>query len=168
MKFRLFIPVFLFIVIFFCGLSRTLAAPIDLDGFVAGVKSTNTINEATVTTDDEEKDIFKKQEGVREQYLKTIKEKEQLTKNLNYLLLQAYKGKIDAIFGNLRDNIAEYPIEIQVRIFRQVSDSITTKMQVIEEKGASLGANRKEVLSGVLEYIKSLVNADIARVQKNK
>jgi hypothetical protein len=49
-----------------------------------------------------------------------------------------------------------------------VSDSISSKMQLLEDKWVTFGANRKEVLSGVFEYIKSLVNTNIVRVQKEK
>jgi len=139
-------------------LPQTHAAAIDLDSLVAGVKPTSTGSEVSATSEDEEKELFKKQETA----------KEQLTKNLNYLLIQAYKGKIDKIFGNLRENIDEYPADVQIRIFKQVSESVKSKMKIIEDKSAEIGANRKEVLSNVLEYIKSLVTADIARIQKNK
>jgi len=149
-------------------LPQTHAAAIDLDSLVAGVKPTSTGSEVSATSEDEEKELFKKQETAKEQFQKDAKEKEQLTKNLNYLLIQAYKGKIDKIFGNLRENINEYPADVQIRIFKQVSESVTSKMKIIEDKSAEIGANRKEVLSNVLEYIKSLVTADIARIQKNK
>jgi hypothetical protein len=149
--------------------SRTFAAPIDLEGYVvAGIKPTSTGSEISVTSEDEEKDLFKKQETVKGQAQKESTEKAALTKNLNYLLVQAYKGKIDKIFGNLRVNIDKYPAEVQIRIFKQVSESVAVKLQMIEEKGESLGPNRKEVLGSVLEYIQSLVSADIARVKKEK
>lgn len=61
-------------------------------------------------------------------------EKQKLTKNLNYLLIEAYKGKVDRIFGNLAENIKRYPPEVQLRILQQVGDSVGAKIEVIDEK----------------------------------
>jgi hypothetical protein len=134
MKLRFSLSAAFFSLFFFGMISRSFAAPVDLDGLVAGIKPTSTGSEASVVSDDENKDLFKKQEAVKEEASKEAKAKEELTKSLNYLLIQAYKGKIDKIFGNLRDNISDYPTEVQVRIFKQVSDSISSKMQLLEDK----------------------------------
>ena len=168
MKSRFSFSAALFWILFFGIVSRSFAAPVELEGLVAGVAPTNTGSEVSTVSENEEKEFFNKQEAAKEQVQQDIKEKEQLTKNLNYLLIQAYKGKIDKIFWNLQDNIAQYPAEIQINIFKKVSDSVTAKMKVIEEKWASIGANRKEVLWGIFEYIRSLVNTNIARVESEK
>lgn len=159
-------------VAFFVAPSFASAEAIDLESLVVAAKTqAETTKEVTTpepTTD--AKEIFKSQDDGATTKGETEQEKERqrLTQSLNYLLIEAYKGKIDRIFGNLQDNISRYPADIQVKILKQVGNSVGSKIELLDEKGDAISANRKEILSQVLQYIKSLVQANIAKVMQEK
>ncbi len=169
-RFSYILPVFC--LAFLAMPSFVSAEAVDIDTLMVVKTIKEAPVEAVTTTDQSDiKDIIKtpNEWQVKEMTDKEKEaEKQKLTKNLNYLLIEAYKGKVDRIFGNLAENIKRYPPEVQLRILQQVGDSVGAKIEVIDEKWNAISTNRKEILIQVLTYIHSLVQEKIAKVNGEK
>jgi hypothetical protein len=88
----------------------------------------------------------------------------QTTDEINAFLIQAYRARIDQILADLRKNIAAYPLEIQIRVLKQVRISINEKIEELYSKDIS--DIRRKILSNILEYIIDEVQKDIRALEQ--
>ena len=116
--------------------ASVFASPIDLDAIVSILKPEKEVQTGANLPDSagDLKDVLKNGDLEADSGAEKEKEKQQLTQNLNRLLIETYKGKVDVIFGNLQKNIENYPPEVQIRIFKQIGNSIAAKMALLEQK----------------------------------
>ncbi|HRI35657.1 MAG TPA: hypothetical protein PK765_00865 [bacterium] len=88
----------------------------------------------------------------------------QTTDEINSFLITAYRARIDQILADLRKNISGYPIEIQIRVLKQVRISVNEKIEELYAKDIS--DIRRKILSNVLEYIIDEVQKDIRMLEQ--
>lgn len=87
----------------------------------------------------------------------------QTTEQINAFLIEAYRTRIDQILADLHKNISGYPVEIQVRVLKQVRISINEKIEELYSKNIS--EIRRKILSNILEYIIDEVQKDIRELE---
>lgn len=91
---------------------------------------------------------------------KNKEDKLKVIKNLNTILVDSYKTKLDQILDNLKDNIKDDTKENQIKTFSNILIPLNQKIKTIETK-KEISINRKEVLLEVLKHIKNNLEADI-------
>lgn len=94
-------------------------------------------------------------------------DKLKVIKNLNTILVESYKAKLDQILDNLKDNIKDESKENQIKTFSNILIPINFKIKSIETK-KEIGTNRKEVLIEVLKHIKKNLEIDIKELLNDK
>lgn len=88
----------------------------------------------------------------------------QTTEQINAFLIEAYRTRIDQILADLHKNISSYPVEIQIRVLKQVRISINEKIEELYSKNIS--EIRRKILSNILEYIIDEVQKDIRELEQ--
>ncbi|HBY74422.1 TPA: hypothetical protein DEG21_00595 [Patescibacteria group bacterium] len=115
----------------------------------------------------EEKEKPKQEENSSGAIAENKQEKAKLVKNLNTLLVEAYKIKIDQILDNLKENIKENSVENQIKALTMVLIPVNSKIKIIETK-SDISPNRKEILILVLKHIKNNLDSEINNLLENK
>jgi hypothetical protein len=87
-------------------------------------------------------------------------DKAKLEKNLNFLLIESYKAKLDKIIDQLKDNIKDENKETQLKILSSVTISVNNKINIIQPM-KNISKNRKEILLTILWYIKVKTEKEI-------
>ena len=93
--------------------------------------------------------------------------KMKLIKNLNSLLVESYKTKLDQILDNLNENIKNQSKEDKIKTLTTILIPINSRIKLIESK-TNISQNRKEVLLEVLYYIKKSLEDEINRLLDKK
>lgn len=131
-------------------------------------------NQIKISLEDEQdgnKDIKDQKPKPRENNTGSIiennQEKAKLVKNLNTLLVEAYKIKIDLILDNLKENIKNNSVENQIKALTMVLIPINSKLKLIESK-EDISPNRKEILVLVLKHIKTNLDTEVNDLLENK
>jgi len=124
-----------------------------------------TILEESSNAKEEEKP--KQEENSSGAIAENKQEKAKLVKNLNTLLVEAYKIKIDQILDNLKENIKENSVENQIKALTMVLIPVNSKIKIIEAK-SDISPNRKEILILVLKHIKNNLDSEIGKLLENK
>ncbi|MDD2487523.1 MAG: hypothetical protein PHS92_04080 [Candidatus Gracilibacteria bacterium] len=133
-------------------------------GFVS--KGTGFFSFVSVSyADESENSIGSKNEDLTDD--KENKDKLKIIKNLNTILVDSYKTKLDQILDILKDNIKDESKENQIKTFSNILIPINLKIKTIETK-KEIGVNRKEVLIEVLKHIKKNLEADIKELLDSK
>ncbi len=95
-------------------------------------------------------------------------DKEKLVKNINKLIIETYKAKFAKILDNLSVNIKWKTKEEKLKILSSVLVSTKAKISYVESWKIKMSSNKKQVLLGILYYIKDEIEDDIKEVAKEK
>jgi len=85
-----------------------------------------------------------------------IAERQKTYDNMNTLLIQSYKTKLDKILSDVYDsveNVAKEDPALQAAILEKIAEEIDKKMEGMEKQGVS--PNRKKILVSIFTYLKS-------------
>lgn len=115
----------------------------------------------------EEKGKQRQEENNSGTVLEKNQEKAKLVKNLNTLLVETYKIKLDQILDNLKENIKNNSVENQIKALTMVLIPVNSKLKIIESKN-DITPNRKEILILVLKHIKNNLDNEINNLLENK
>ena len=132
------------------------------------IKNQNKFSILEDTSDNqEEKEKPKQEEDNTGSTVENNQEKAKLVKNLNTLLVEAYKIKLDQILDNLKENIKNNSVENQIKALTMVLIPVNSKLKFIESK-VDISPNRKEILILVLKHIKDNLDTEINNLLENK
>lgn len=95
-------------------------------------------------------------------------EKEKLVKNINKLIIESFKAKFAKILDNLSYNIKWKTKEEKLKILSSVLVSTNSKITLVESWKMKMTSNKKQVLLGILYYIKDEVEDDVKAIAKEK
>ncbi len=87
-------------------------------------------------------------------------DKAKLEQDLNILLIESYKTKLDQILDKLNYNIKNEIKEKQIKILTNILISVNNKIsEILENK--KISKNRKEILVQILSHIQNTVEQSI-------
>jgi hypothetical protein len=90
----------------------------------------------------------------------SIEDKKKLEQDLNLLLIESYKIKLDKILDKLNDNIKNEIKEKQIKILTNVFISVSNKIDIVKAN-QKISKNRKEILIAILSHIKNSIEQAI-------
>ncbi|EKE27245.1 MAG: hypothetical protein ACD_3C00235G0004 [uncultured bacterium (gcode 4)] len=125
------------------------------------------VEQKNETKEEKEQDRIEKEQEREEKELAKA-EREKIVKNLNNMLIESYKVKFSKILGNLSYNIKDKSADDKIKIFSTVLITTNSKIEEIDANKTGLSENKKEVLEGILNHIKSTLEKQIEDVAKKK
>lgn len=119
----------------------------------------------TKTTSNIEKPLT--QEEKTEQKIESER-KAKLLKEMNAILVDWYKSKLNRVFSSLEENVKDEPKEYKIKIYYNLLSSINSRIDVLNSKKIDISDNKKKMLNEILGFIKDYAKGKIEDVAKEK